>query len=91
MPGSFCALRDRLNELLAQYTGKDVATIARDTDRDYYMTPEEAKEYGLIDDILVAARKREQEKVTARSARSRHTLRISLHGRALLGGLCFLL
>ncbi|NLN26822.1 MAG: ATP-dependent Clp endopeptidase proteolytic subunit ClpP [Firmicutes bacterium] len=44
--------RDRLNELLAQYTGKDVATIARDTDRDYYMTPEEAKEYGLIDDIL---------------------------------------
>src|SRR5690606_34476403 len=44
--------RDRLNELLAQYTGKDVATIARDTDRHYYMTPEEATEYGLIDDIL---------------------------------------
>lgn len=44
--------RDRLNELLSQYTGKDIEVIARDTDRDYYMTPEEAKEYGLIDDIL---------------------------------------
>lgn len=44
--------RDRLNELLSKYTGKDIEVIARDTDRDYYMTPEEAKEYGLIDDIL---------------------------------------
>jgi len=44
--------REKLNALLAQYTGKDVETIARDTDRDYYMTPEEAKDYGLVDDIL---------------------------------------
>lgn len=44
--------RDQLNELLAKYTGKDIEVIARDTDRDYYMTPAEAKEYGLVDDIL---------------------------------------
>jgi ATP-dependent Clp protease protease subunit len=44
--------RDRLNELLAQYTGKDLETIARDTDRDFYMTPEESKAYGIIDGIL---------------------------------------
>jgi len=44
--------RDRLNRLLAQYTGKDLEVIARDTDRDFYMNGEEAKEYGLIDDIL---------------------------------------
>lgn len=44
--------RERLNKLLAQYTGKDLATIAQDTDRDYYMTSEEARDYGLIDAIL---------------------------------------
>lgn len=44
--------RDRLNSLLAEYTGKGVEEIASDTDRDYYMSPEEAKEYGLVDDIL---------------------------------------
>lgn len=44
--------RDRLNELLAEYTGKDVEEVARDTDRDFYMTPQEAKAYGLIDEVL---------------------------------------
>lgn len=44
--------RDRLNELLAQYTGKDLETITRDTDRDFFMTPDEAREYGIIDSIL---------------------------------------
>lgn len=44
--------RERLNQLLAQYTGKDVETIAKDTDRDRYMTGEEAKEYGIVDSIL---------------------------------------
>lgn len=44
--------RERLNVLLADYTGKDVEVIARDTDRDFYMGPEEAKEYGIVDDIL---------------------------------------
>jgi ATP-dependent Clp protease protease subunit len=44
--------RDRLNELLAQYTGKNIERIAQDTDRDFYMNPQEAKEYGIIDGIL---------------------------------------
>ena len=44
--------RDRLNELLAKYTGKDLETISRDTDRDFFMTPEEARDYGIIDAIL---------------------------------------
>ena len=44
--------RDRLNELLAEYTGKDLEIITRDTDRDFYMNPEEAKDYGIVDDIL---------------------------------------
>src|SRR5690554_5250573 len=38
--------RDRLNQLLAKYTGKDLDVIARDTDRDFYMNGEEAKAYG---------------------------------------------
>lgn len=44
--------RDRLNTLLSEYTGKAVEEIASDTDRDYYMNPEEALAYGLVDDIL---------------------------------------
>lgn len=47
--------RERLNKLLAEYTNKDIETIERDTDRDFYMTPEEAKEYGIIDGILTSS------------------------------------
>ena len=42
-----------LNELLAGHTGQPVETIARDTERDRYMTAVQAKEYGLVDDILM--------------------------------------
>lgn len=45
-------LRDRLNSILAKHTGQSIAKIAKDTDRDFYLTAEEAKEYGLIDDII---------------------------------------
>jgi len=44
--------RHMLNEILAQHTGQSIETIARDTDRDRYLTAAEAKEYGLVDDIL---------------------------------------
>ncbi|GMA55176.1 ATP-dependent Clp protease proteolytic subunit [Alicyclobacillus contaminans] len=44
--------RDRLNEILAERTGQPIDVIKRDTDRDNYMTAEEAKEYGLIDEIM---------------------------------------
>lgn len=45
--------RERLNQILADNTGKPLDVIARDTERDNYMTAEEAKEYGLIDDVIV--------------------------------------
>jgi ATP-dependent Clp protease protease subunit len=44
--------RRELNELLAEACGKSIEEIERDTDRDYYMTALEAKEYGLIDGII---------------------------------------
>ncbi|HCM11823.1 MAG TPA: ATP-dependent Clp protease proteolytic subunit, partial [Lachnospiraceae bacterium] len=44
--------RRRLNEILAQNTGKPLEVIEVDTERDNYMTAQEAKEYGLIDGIL---------------------------------------
>ena len=47
------SLKKALNENLAAMTGQSLETIARDTDRDTYMDPLEAKAYGLIDDVLV--------------------------------------
>lgn len=44
--------RDRLNKILAVHTGQPIKRIAKDTDRDYYMTAEEAKEYGIVDKIV---------------------------------------
>ena len=44
--------RKRLNEILAENTGQDLETIQHDTERDNFMTAEEAKEYGLVDDII---------------------------------------
>lgn len=45
-------LRDRLNEILAFHCGKTVEEISRDTDRDNFMSAEDAKKYGLIDSVL---------------------------------------
>ncbi len=42
-----------LNEILVKHTGQGIEQIEKDTERDYFMSPEQAKEYGLIDDILV--------------------------------------
>lgn len=44
--------RDRINEILAYHTGRDVETIKRETERDRWMTAEEAKEYGIVDEVL---------------------------------------
>ena len=44
--------RASLNNILAQHTGKPLADIERDTDRDYFLSAEEAREYGLIDNVL---------------------------------------
>ena len=45
-------IREKMNTLLSQYTGQPLDVITRDTERDNYMTAQQAKEYGLIDDIL---------------------------------------
>src|SRR6188508_2952482 len=45
--------RQMLNEILANHTGKGVDVIAKDTDRDFFLGPEEAKSYGLVDSVLV--------------------------------------
>ena len=45
------AVRERLNEILARHTGQDVERISQDTDRDYWMSPDDAVEYGLIDSV----------------------------------------
>lgn len=44
--------KDKLNHILAQHTGQNLKKVEKDTDRDYYMSSEEAKAYGLIDDIV---------------------------------------
>ncbi len=45
-------MKGRLNELLAKHTGQPIKKIEKDTDRDFFMTAEQAKEYGLIDEVI---------------------------------------
>ena len=45
-------MRERLNEILAANTGQDQERIEQDTDRDYIMTAEQAKDYGIIDEVI---------------------------------------
>ncbi|MFH0806231.1 MAG: ATP-dependent Clp endopeptidase proteolytic subunit ClpP [Candidatus Brennerbacteria bacterium] len=45
-------IKDKLNQILAKHTGQKLSSIERDTDRDFYLTAEEAKQYGLIDEII---------------------------------------
>ncbi len=46
-------LKSRMNHLMAKHTGRPVEQIERDTDRDYWMSAQEAKDYGLIDHIVI--------------------------------------
>lgn len=45
-------MRDQLNRILAEHTGQPLERIERDTDRDFYMSPEDAKNYHLIDEVI---------------------------------------
>ena len=49
--------RETLNGLLAKHTGQSVERIEKDTDRDNFMSATQAKEYGLIDEVLVSAKR----------------------------------
>ncbi|OHA64429.1 MAG: ATP-dependent Clp protease proteolytic subunit [Candidatus Wildermuthbacteria bacterium RIFCSPHIGHO2_01_FULL_48_25] len=45
-------IRERLNSIISKHTKQSLAKVEKDTDRDFYMTPEEAKAYGLIDEVI---------------------------------------
>ena len=45
-------MRDKLNGIIAKHTGQAVEKIAKDTDRDYFMSAEEAKKYGIVDEVI---------------------------------------
>ena len=45
-------IRERLNEIMAKHTGQPLEKIAQDTERDYFLSAEEAKQYGLIDEVI---------------------------------------
>jgi ATP-dependent Clp protease protease subunit len=46
-------LKERLNQILAKHTGQPLETVTRDSDRDYYMSAEEAVKYGIVDEVVV--------------------------------------
>jgi ATP-dependent Clp protease protease subunit len=54
--------KKKLNEILAKNTGQTVETIAQDTERDNFMSAEEAKEYGLVDEIVLNRKETEEDK-----------------------------
>lgn len=45
-------VKNRINQILAKHTGKSLSQVEKDTDRDFYLNPEEAKSYGIIDQII---------------------------------------
>lgn len=45
-------IKEKINKILAKHTGKDKETIKKDSDRDYFMTAQEAKDYGIVDKII---------------------------------------
>lgn len=52
------SIKEKINQILSEATGQDLKKVQKDTDRDYYMTAEQAKEYGLIDEIFYTRKKK---------------------------------
>lgn len=50
-------MREKINELLAKHTGLPLDKIEKDTDRDYFMSADEAKEYGIVDEVITGKKK----------------------------------
>jgi len=55
-------MREILNQILADRTGQDIKKIEKDTDRDYFMSPDEAKSYGLIDSVISQSKSKKKKK-----------------------------
>ena len=51
-------MKDKINQILAQHTGQSLEKIQKDTDRDYFMSAEEAKTYGLVDEVIAHMKKK---------------------------------
>jgi ATP-dependent Clp protease protease subunit len=51
-------LRDRINEILSAHTGQSLEKIQKDTDRDYFMSAQESKDYGLVDEVILPETKK---------------------------------
>jgi ATP-dependent Clp protease protease subunit len=51
-------MRDKINEILVHHTGQSLEKIQKDTDRDYFMSAQESKEYGLVDEVIVKEEKK---------------------------------
>ena len=55
-------MRAQLNDILQRHTGQPLGKIQHDTERDFYMTPQDAKEYGIIDEVMTKELLRTKEK-----------------------------
>ncbi len=55
-------MRERLNQILSRHTAQPLEKIAHDTERDYFMSPEEAREYGLVDRVLIPQERKDRSK-----------------------------
>lgn len=51
-------LRSKINEILSSHTGKSIDQVKKDTDRDFFMSAQEAKEYGILDEVLIHAKRK---------------------------------
>jgi ATP-dependent Clp protease protease subunit len=47
------ALKRRLEEIMSEHTGQPMEKVSKDMERDYFMTPQEAKDYGIIDNVII--------------------------------------
>ncbi len=57
-------MRDRLNEILARHTGQSLERIQKDTDRDYFMSGQESKDYGIVDEVIVEQPQKKNKKTS---------------------------
>ena len=73
-------MRERMHEILAEHTGRTAEQIAKDTERDYYMSATEAKEYGIVDQV---ASRRPTAKVNGGKARTGPKARVAEGGEGV--------
>ena len=55
-------MKEELNKILAKHTGQSIEKIQADSDRDFFMSADEAKQYGLVDEVIVNATKMKPKK-----------------------------